>query len=135
MEAGNVKTNDPPVSNDFDYKPEGRHDPFLPFLTIKSTTDDELVDEDGGDLAGLRRLEPRQLTLVALLNANGEHIAMAQDDTGIGYTLREGMRIGRRGMIEKITAAEVQIRETARTRAGKEVVQSIFMRFNKDGVK
>ncbi len=114
---------------------EGRHDPFLPFLTVKTVKDDELVDDEGEDMTGLRRFEPRQLTLAAILSSNGEHVAMAQDATGIGYTLRAGMRIGRRGLIENITDREVQIRETARTRAGKEVVQSIIMRFNKDGEK
>jgi len=117
---------------EFQYTTEGRHDPFIPFLKVKSIHDDELVDDDGENLTGLRRFEPRQLTLVAILTSNGEQIAMAQDGAGIGYTLREGMKIGRRGVIERISDGAVQIRESAKTRAGKEIVQAITMRFNKD---
>lgn len=135
LEAETRDTVGETATAEFSYEVEGRHDPFMPFLTVKSSRDDEIVDEEGGELTGLRRLEPRQLTLVAILRAGDAFIAMAQDDTGIGYTLREGMRIGRRGLIEQINSTEVRIRETSRTRGGREVVQNIVMGFNKDGVK
>jgi len=65
--------------------------------------------------------------------AKGDKLAMVEDVTGKGYIIKEGELIGRRGVVSRITDDQVIITETARTRAGKELVSTVVMRLNKEG--
>ncbi len=121
----------------FTYIMEGRPDPFVPFITKTVVTrildPDEILDEEG-ELTGMRQFEPGQLTLVAIIKGEERgRVAMVEDVTGRGYMLNEGVPIGRRGVVTEITANEVLIVETSRTRAGKEIKNTIVMRLNKEG--
>ncbi|WP_457573129.1 hypothetical protein [Desulfolithobacter sp.] len=133
-----TSTGSPTLDDDtgFEYKLEGRPDPFVPFITEKATTTqvnpDEIVEEEV-ELSGMRRLEPGQLQLVAVLITNGERIAMVEDVTGRGYILKIGTPIGRRGIVSEILEDQVIITETARTRSGKEIKNTVVMRLNKEG--
>jgi len=128
----------PAKKDSFKYVLEGRPDPFVPFITPKATTTkpqlnpDEIVDENV-KLTGMRQFEPGQLKLVAVLQSGKQRIAMVEDVTGKGYILRVGMPIGRRGVVSEILPQQVLITETARTRAGKELVNTVVMRLNKEG--
>ncbi len=122
----------------FEYVMEGRPDPFVPFITEKVVTKilnpDEIVDDDYAPLSGMRQFEPGQLSLVAILKGDKRGgVAMVEDVTGRGYMLSEGVLIGRRGVVSEITPRKVLIVETARTRAGKEIKNTIVMRLNKEG--
>ncbi len=120
----------------YEYILEGRPDPFVPFLSEKASTPkinpDEIVEEDI-DLTGMRQFEPGQLTLVAVLKANDKKIAMVEDVTGKGYMLNEGTAIGRRGIVTEIRPQQVLITETAHTRAGKAIKNTVIMRLKKEG--
>jgi len=121
--------------DDFKYVLEGRPDPFVPFLAPKVATkinQDEIIDE-AGNLSGMRKFEPGQLTLVAVLSSNGKKMAMVEDVTGKGYILNEGTPIGRRGIVSQINKQQVVITETAHTRAGKKLITTVVMRLNKEG--
>lgn len=119
----------------FEYQIEGRPDPFLPFVTERSTRNDnsdEIVDENL-QLTGMQLFEPGQLTLVALMVTGGERLAMVQDFTGKGYIIKEGIKIGRRGVVADIIDNKVIIEETARTRGGKTLTNQIAMVLKKEG--
>lgn len=120
----------------FEYQLEGRTDPFTPFISAKTISQlkgtDEIVDEKI-ELTGMRQFEPGQLTLVAIMHSGKHNLAMAQDVTGRGYVLTEGMAIGRRGRIKLIGDEQVRIIETAHTRSGKTIENPIVMRLNKEG--
>jgi type IV pilus assembly protein PilP len=120
----------------FEYILEGRPDPFVPFITKKASTPklnpDEIIDEDV-ELTGMRQFEPGQLTLVAVLETSNNKIAMVEDVTGKGYMLNKGTPIGRHGVVSRITLQQVVVTETAHTRAGKEIKNTIVMRLNKEG--
>jgi len=122
----------------FHYQLEGRVDPFMPFISDKTATQninaDDIIDEDVA-LTGMRKFEPGQLTLVAVMFANNQPMAMAEDVTGKGYILTEGMPIGKRGIISKIEKEQVTVIETAHTRAGRKLENTIVMRLNKEGDK
>ncbi len=124
--------------SDFEYVLANRADPFMPFITEKSGTSDidmnEIVDPEE-PLTGMQLFEPGQLTLVALMDAGGRPVAMAEDFTGKGYVLTEGMKIGKRGTIVRIAANSVLIEEIARTRAGKEIVNEVVMTLKKEEKK
>ena len=120
----------------FEYQLEGRPDPFTPFISDKAATQkigaDDIIEEDV-ELTGMRRFEPGQLTLVAVMFSGGRRIAMVEDVTGKGYLLNEGMPIGRRGVISRIDGEQVTVIETAHTRAGRELETTIVIRLNKEG--
>lgn len=118
----------------FEYLIEGRNDPFIPFISEKSQAakmDEILPIED--QLTGMQLFEPGQLNLVAIVMADENDFAMAQDTTGKGYILRTGMEIGRRGIITSIQSNKVTIEETAFTRAGKKLTSNTVMLLKKEG--
>lgn len=133
-----LKATTQPASGEYIYEMEGRADPFVPFISPKSVSSGPQVDpneiiEENKILSGMQLFEPGQLALTAILMTSGEAMAMVQDVTGKGYILREGMLIGRRGVVTKIDPAAVIITETAKTRAGKEIFNTITMKLNKEG--
>jgi hypothetical protein len=126
-------------SKPFVYEMANRPDPFMPFITEK-TTDQGTVDpneivEKKEVLTGMQIFEPGQLSLVALLNTEGQKYAMVQDFTGKGYIITEGTKIGKRGVVKTIEPNKVLIEETAETRAGKKIVSYIDMILKKEGEK
>lgn len=119
----------------FEYRIEGRADPFMPFITERSTRNenpDEIIEEDK-ILTGMQLFEPSQLTLVALMATENDKFAMVQDFTGKGYIIKEGTKIGRRGVVAEIAPGRVIIEETARTRSGEILTNKIAMVLKKEG--
>ena len=123
----------------FDYQLDNRPDPFYPFISkeaARKDNEDEIIDEESGViLEGMRLLEPGQLRLVAVMGRASGLIAMAEDVAGKGYILREGMLIGKRGQIIGIENDRVIIRETAKTRAGREINNEVVMSLKKEEKK
>jgi Tfp pilus assembly protein PilP len=121
----------------FEYVLTNRPDPFLPFITEKAATtagvDLNEIVESSEPLTGMQLFEPGQLTLVGILKTGSADIAMVEDFTGKGYTLSEGTKIGRRGVVKDITGNAVIIEETAETRAGNKIVTEVVMALKKEG--
>ncbi len=136
--AGNreLAAGEPPEIAQYTYILENRADPFVPFITETAATAqvdmNEIVDSTE-PLTGMQIFEPGQLTLVALLKVGTDDIAMVEDFTGKGYILKEGTKIGRRGVVKDITYNNVLIEETAVTRAGKEIITEVVMILKKEG--
>ncbi len=120
----------------FVYHIENRADPFVPFISEKaSATNINEIVPVAEQLSGMQLFEPGQLNLVAIVIAENNDFAMAEDTTGMGYILQTGMKIGKRGTITDIHANEVIIEETAFTRSGKKLTSKIVMLLKKDGEK
>ena len=122
----------------FQYRLEGRPDPFLPFLSQDNARAGEVDDtpieaEQGKPLTGMQLFEPGQLKLVALLKIGSKNVAMAEDVAGKGYRLDENMLIGRYGVIDRITSEQVEITESYKTKTGRVVTKEIVMRLKKEG--
>ncbi len=127
----------PEKSKPFEYILENRVDPFMPFITEKaasqSTEDMNEIVDTNETLTGMQIFEPGQLSLVALVEKEGEKMAMVQDFTGKGYVITEGTKIGKRGVVKEIASNKVLIEETAQTRAGKKIITHIDMVLKKEG--
>lgn len=118
----------------FDYQIEGRSDPFLPFISERTTSPEdpnEILDPNL-QLSGMQLFEPGQLTLVALMSSGENQYAMVQDFTGKGYVIVKGTKIGRRGVVSNIVDNKVIIEETAHTRGGKILKNQIAMVLKKE---
>jgi hypothetical protein len=121
----------------FTYQLEGRLDPFMPFISDKneSNVDQNEIIENNEQLTGMQLFEPGQLTLVALVNSQDQKFAMVEDVTGKGYIIKEGTKIGRRGIVRSIIPNKVLIEEIAMTRAGKKLTSDIVMVLRKEEKK
>ncbi len=122
------------LDSTFEYRTDNRPDPFVPFITEKaaSTNINEIIPV-AEQLSGMQLFEPGQLKLVAIVMAKNNDFAMAEDTTGKGYILHKGMKIGKRGVITAIQNNEVIIEETAFTRVGKKLTNTIVMLLKKEG--
>lgn len=125
--------------DEYFYKIEGRTDPFRPFITPKAAQPagldpNEIIDEQKA-LSGLQLFEPGQLTLVGILNNDAGAIALVEDQTKKGYILKQGVAIGKRGVVSQIEDQQVIVTETSKTRAGKEITNTLIMKLNKEGDK
>ncbi|WP_417912337.1 pilus assembly protein PilP [Candidatus Electronema sp. TJ] len=121
----------------FEYQLDNRPDPFYPFISKEKKAvkdeEDKIIDPDEGEvLTGLRLLEPGQLKLVAVMSTPSGPMAMAEDVTGKGYLLREGMLIGKRGEIIEIDKGRVSIKETSKTQSGRILEKDVVMTLKKD---
>lgn len=123
--------------SNFKYRLEGRTDPFMPFISDKTegTLDPNEIVENSEQLTGMQLFEPGQLTLVALATSKDQKFAMVEDVSGKGYIIKEGTKIGRRGVVRSIIPNKVLIEEIAMTRAGKELKTDIAMVLRKEEKK
>ncbi|MCD6389447.1 MAG: hypothetical protein J7L69_08545 [Desulfobulbaceae bacterium] len=117
--------------NTFVYKREGRLDPFMPFISEQVVQTEMGFEEE--ELTGMRQYEAGQLTLVALIFAEEGPLAMVQDSVGMGYVLRKGTKIGRSGIVDRITANMVIIKQSFQTTSGKTRHHTVQMVLKKDG--
>jgi len=121
------------TDDDFAYSMEGRIDPFVPFLTDKAKVDKPAAVEPQEELVGMRRFEPGQLTLVAIVLRNRENLAMVQDPAGQGYVIRKGTKIGRFGEVEDIVPNRVIVQNITFTRTGEKRLNRVEMLLKQRG--
>lgn len=114
----------------FVYRQTGRPDPFLPFMTTLQPAGEE---EDPEELTGLRRFEPGQLRLTAIVLGAGGPLAMVEDASGLGYIIRAGTAIGRSGRVERIAAGRVVIRQEMVSWTGESQYRTVEMVLNPEG--
>jgi len=118
----------------FSYRREGRPDPFMPFIT-EQTGPKQLAPEEDAPLAGMQLFEPGQLTLVAIMMAGQQTVAMAEDSTGMGHILKVKDKIGRRGEVKAIVPNAVVIEEWSLTPSGVKRSTTTEMVLRKEGDK
>ena len=117
----------------FVYSMEGRTDPFVPFLTDKEKVDKPAAVEPPEELVGMRRFEPGQLTLVAIVLRNRDNLAMVQDPAGQGYVIRKGTKIGRFGEVEDVVPNRVIVQNITFTRSGEKRLNRVEMLLKQRG--
>ncbi|MEW6221487.1 MAG: pilus assembly protein PilP [Thermodesulfobacteriota bacterium] len=121
----------PQPASDFVYVREGRPDPFRPFVSEKRIQQE--AEAEAEVLTGMQIFEPGQLTLVAILFANNEPMAMVQDSVGKGYVIRPGTPIGRSGVVAEIVPNQVVVKERYTTPVGEERERMVEMVLRKEG--
>lgn len=119
--------------SDFVYQRGNRPDPFTPFISEQTVTDQIKTEEEV--LTGMRLFEPGQLTLVAITSSGRTPLALVQDSTGKGYILKQGLAIGRKGIVKSIMPNAVLIEESFLNSAGQKRNRAIKMVLRKEGEK
>lgn len=113
----------------FVYVREGRIDPFVPFVSDKVVR----IETQKEELTGMRRFEPGQLTVVAIIFVDGSPVAMVEDSMGLGYSIRPGDEIGRTGIVENILPNQVIVKSYSYTLAGDKRYSTVKMLLKKEG--
>ena len=115
----------------FFYKREGRTDPFVSFVQEKVLAVKTPVEE----LTGMRKFEPGQLTVVAIVMGTADKFAMMQDSNNQGYIIRKGILLGRTGVVEAIVPNKVIVKNYTYNLAGDKIYKTVEMVLNQEGEK
>ena len=115
----------------FVYTREGRSDPFVPFIEERVEAKDLPIEE----LTGMRKFEPGQLTVVAIVSSARDSFAMVQDSNNQGYIIREGILLGRTGIVEAIVPNKVIVKNYTYNLAGDKIYKTVEMVLKQEGEK
>jgi len=115
----------------FVYKRESRSDPFVPFIKERVMATETAVEE----LTGMRKFEPGQLTVVAIILRHGDRFAMVQSANNQGYIIREGTLLGRTGAVQTIAPNKVVVKNYTYNLAGDRIYKTVEMLLKKEGEK
>ena len=115
----------------FVYKREGRNDPFVPFVTERVVATVVPVEV----LTGMRKFEPGQLTIVAIVSSPDDIFAMVQDSNNQGYIIREGILLGRTGVVEAVVPNKVIVKNYTYNLAGDKIYKTVEMVLKQEGEK
>lgn len=108
------ETADEAVEEIFTYNAVDRRDPFRSYFA-----DLNKADAEEGELSELQQIELDQFRLVGVITGTATPMAMVQDNSGKGYTVKIGTRIGKQlGQIKQIRRGEVVIQEEFRDFTG-----------------
>lgn len=129
-----TETKEPTAASDdedvdaYTYDPVGKRDPF------KTYFEEVLVVESRGEnTTELQKIELERLKLVAVVTGTSSPMAMVEDDTGKGYTVRLDTLIGKRfGRVKAIRRGEIVIREEYRDYTGKVIPEQKSMKLDPD---
>jgi Tfp pilus assembly protein PilP len=115
----------------FVYKRENRNDPFVPFVQERVVATEAPLEV----LTGMRKFEPGQLTVVAIVQTPVEKFAMVQDSNNQGYIIREGVLLGRTGVVEAIMPNKVIVKNYTYNLAGDKIYKTVEMVLRQEGEK
>ena len=119
------------VNDSFVYRRENRTDPFVPFVQERVVATQTPVEE----LTGMRKYEPGQLAVVAIVMSAADKLAMVQDSNNQGYVIREGILLGRTGVVEAIEPNKVIVKNYTYNLAGDKIYKTVEMVLNQEGEK
>lgn len=113
---------DPPPPAVYAYNPEGRKDPFKPFLLGGSS-------RVSNPAFPLLNYPVSDLKLVAIMGLKKNHfLAMVQTPDGKGYTIRAGMEVGiNRGKVKEVTSQSVFIEEDYTEVSGEKKKRTVIL--------
>ncbi len=117
------------------YCSEGKVDPFAPLIR----TNHKKVSANLGKrkkprraLTPLEKFDFSQIRLVAVITAKSGNIAMVEDSSHKGYTIRIGTYIGKNeGRVVKIEKDRVIVKEHVQNLEGESVIRSQVLKLNK----
>jgi type IV pilus assembly protein PilP len=112
------------------YDQRGKRDPFVSFVRAEP----RVRGKDLAALPPLQRYELGELKVVGILWTKKGARALLEDAEGKGYSVTAGTRVGRAGgVVSRITAQEVFVREEYVGARGEKVVRENAMQLTKAG--
>lgn len=125
-----------PQQETYYYNPEGRIDPFKPFIDLEAAARKKAEQTKVLPINPLQRLGIDQFRLVGIIESEQGRRAMVQDMAGKFYTLVRGTYIGlNNGLVVNILKDSVIVNERVTTDEGKIQSRSHIMKLRPDEVK
>ena len=116
----------------YSYSPQGKPDPFKPFIGYLQTTDQEKSPERA--LTPLQKFEISQLKLVGVYSRGGEAKALIQDPDKKGYIVATDDLVGPNwGRVTRILPDRVIITEKKEGLLGKTVEREMVIKLRRPG--
>jgi len=117
----------------YTYNALNRRDPFKTYF-------DELmlIETDTKNLTELQRIELDKLSLVAVITGTATPMALLEDASGRGHTVKIGTLVGKRfGQVKQIRPGEVVVQEEFRDFTGKRIpiYKTLKLRAEEEGGK
>jgi type IV pilus assembly protein PilP len=123
-----------PQAEFYRYNPQGKIDPFRPFIDPDATKKKAAKTRDL-PLNPLQRLSIEQFRLVGVIGNGRDRRAMVQDPAGRFYSLLKGAYIGlNNGRVEAILPDSVIVNEKIRTDEGKVQLRKHTMKLRQNEV-
>jgi Tfp pilus assembly protein PilP len=115
------------------YDPRGKRDPFVSFVKVE---DRRRSQAGAAALPPLQRYELGELKFVGVLWTKKGPRGLVEDAEGKGYSVVEGMRIGRSGgVVRRITEKEIIVREEFVGNRGEKIVKDSGIQLTTAGGK
>ncbi|MBW2599325.1 MAG: pilus assembly protein PilP [Deltaproteobacteria bacterium] len=123
------------------YNPEGKPDPFKPFIKIvekgKSAgkaPDTQLIEERAAFIPPLQRFSTEEFRLTGIVLTGAKRFAMVETPEGKRYLLRRNTRIGiNEGRVIKILSDSVVVLEKIKDFEGNTNTERIILTLRKNG--
>lgn len=116
---------------DIDY--EALRDPFSSYLAVAAARTSQLLISRKAELASrprepLEEYDISEIKLVAIFRMGEDSVAMLEDSTGKGFTVRKGNYVGlNSGRIDRITADSLMLIEQVLNPAGDIVAREVVL--------
>lgn len=133
-----LKKTEKPEEEKYVYSPQGKTDPFFPFIKKRPTKRqlggagekpewmskaEEVLKKLKEPKTELQRIDLTSLRLTAIIKTQGKTRAMVSDTKGKGYVLQEGTYIGTNGgVVDEIVCEDRQ------TAFGKQAVRKVIIK-------
>ena len=122
---------DSAVKGSYVYNPQGKMDPFRPFVDALASKQQQRPEVP---LTPLQKFGITQLKLVGIIRGNSETRALIQDPSNKGYIIDVGTLIGPNwGKVVEITPSQVIIVEEQKDALGRITKQKITMNLHAAG--
>lgn len=116
----------------YSYSPQGKPDPFKPFIGYLKTADQEEAPERA--LTPLQKFEVSQLTLVGIYSRGGQSKALIQDPDKKGYIVALDDLVGPNwGRVTRILPDRVVVTEKTKGLLGKTVDREVVIKLHRPG--
>jgi len=113
------------------YNPEGKLDPFRPFIDALASKQQQRPEVP---LTPLQKFNINQLKLVGIIRGESETKALVQDPSNKGYIIDVGTLIGPNwGKVIEITPTQVVVTEDQKDALGRVTKQKIIMNLHAAG--
>lgn len=110
------------------YEPAGKRDPFKPFVELVKKAAPSKVPT-----TPLQAYDLNELRLVGVLILPGKKVAMIEDPTGKGYSVKEGTLIGmKEGKVVEIIKDEVVVEERYLDETGQAKTMRVSMKIPRE---
>lgn len=114
----------------YTYNAVNRRDPFKTYFDELSANE----QQDQTNLTELQKIDLDKLRLVAVVVGTATPMAMVEDPTGRGHTVKIGTLVGKRlGQVKHIRRGEIVVQEEFRDFTGKRIPQLKELKLDEEG--